>query len=212
MSIKSIYIKNIVAFKYINIEFHSNVSILIGANGTGKTMALKAIYNKIKDIKPGEHDIIPERLDIEYSKDHKPGQVWMMEEDVNERWLDIQLQNLFAIDEKTRKKALKIAGELNTWKKKKYKEFRFISDTWGLSYGEKKLLMIATWLACAKEGDMIILDQPENGLHIAVQDELIDLIEDKKGVQAIIVTHSPHILNGHFDELADTPMNPKGSE
>lgn len=203
MAIKSITITNIVDYKRIKIEFNSNVSVLIGVNGRGKTMALKAIYNKVKGIKPGEHNLIPEKLNIEYSKDHKQGQVWMMEEDVNERWLDIQLQNLFTMGKETREKALEIAGKLNSWKKKEYKEFRFISDTRNLSYGEKKLLVIATWLACAKEGDMIMLDLPENGLHIAVQDELIDLIEDQKGVQAIIVTHSPHVLNGHFDEMAE---------
>lgn len=204
MAIESININKIVAFDHIKFDFHYNVSILIGPNGTGKTMALKAICAKLKGNKPGEHDLVPEKLDIKFTKDHKPGLVWMMEEHVSEKWLDFELQNLFKVDQKTREEALEIAGKFNKWKAKDYKEIRFFGDTRDLSFGEKKILVIATWLARAVDGDVIILDQPENGLHIESQEALIDLIErEKQGVQAIIATHSPYILNGHCEELAE---------
>lgn len=212
MSIISIYIKNIASFESVKMTFgdwwYEKVSVLIAKNGVGKTMALKAIYAKLKGVKPGEHDLIPEKLDIKFTEDHKPGLVWMMEENASEKKLDFELQNLFKVDQKVREKALEIAGKLNEWKEKEYKGIRFFGDVKELSYGEKKILVIATWIARAMDGDVIILDLPENGLHIEAQEQIIRLISDsEKKINAIIATHSPHVLCNEEERLAETEYN-----
>ena len=45
MKIKSIYIKNLKALKDFHVDFNTNVNVLIGENGFGKTTILETIYN-----------------------------------------------------------------------------------------------------------------------------------------------------------------------
>ncbi|MPN35496.1 hypothetical protein SDC9_182994 [bioreactor metagenome] len=53
---------------------------------------------------------------------------------------------------------------------------------------------------------MLLIDEPEISLHIAWQkmfmDDLIK-IADYKGIKAIVATHSPQILNGHWENQID---------
>ena len=73
-------------------------------------------------------------------------------------------------------------------------EFSPTNVGFGLSYA----LPIIVALLSAKEGDLIIVENPETHLHPAGQSEIAKLIAyaAQIGVQVIVETHSDHIING----------------
>ena len=53
---------------------------------------------------------------------------------------------------------------------------------------------------------LILVDEPEISLHVAWQQEFIDELMEickLKNMQAIVATHSPNIVNNHWDLLVD---------
>ena len=72
-----------------------------------------------------------------------------------------------------------------------------------LSSGEKNdLVMFYNLIFNSREGSVVLIDEPEISLHIEWQEEYIDrLLEicEMNGLQAIVATHSPNIVNGHFE-------------
>lgn len=76
-----------------------------------------------------------------------------------------------------------------------------------LSAGEIQLTAFYTELAFdAMEGTLLLVDEPEISMHIMWQFGLVDEVEricKATGAYAIIATHSPQILNGHFDLQVD---------
>jgi predicted ATPase len=73
-------------------------------------------------------------------------------------------------------------------------KFRPENVGFGLTY----VLPVVTAVLSAKEGDLIIIENPEAHLHPAGQSAVSKLIAlaAQSGVQIIIETHSDHILNG----------------
>ncbi len=76
-----------------------------------------------------------------------------------------------------------------------------------LSSGEKNdLLMFYKLIFNARKGDLVLIDEPEISWHIEWQEEFLDLllkICEMNGIQAIVATHSPNIVNGHFELYAE---------
>lgn len=58
--------------------------------------------------------------------------------------------------------------------------------------------------------DFIIIDEPENSLHISWQEQLIDVLNNlakRNGKEALIFTHSPHIIANSLDSLCEVEMS-----
>ena len=76
-----------------------------------------------------------------------------------------------------------------------------------LSSGEKNILFVYFELLFNTSGfDVILIDEPEISLHIEWQERFIDdilKISSLSDIQVIIATHSPNIVNGHFDLFVD---------
>jgi len=73
-----------------------------------------------------------------------------------------------------------------------------------LSSGEQNdLVMFYTLLATPNS--LIIIDEPEISWHIVWQEDFLDQLLDicrMRNLQAIVTTHSPNIINGHFELIA----------
>lgn len=76
-----------------------------------------------------------------------------------------------------------------------------------LSSGEKNdLVMFYNLIFNSERGSLVLIDEPEISLHIEWQEEYLDCllgICDLNGLQAIVATHSPNIVNGHFELYAE---------
>lgn len=76
-----------------------------------------------------------------------------------------------------------------------------------LSSGEKNdLIMFYNLIFNSEKGGLVLVDEPEISLHIEWQEEYLDCllnICEMNGLQAIIATHSPYIVNGHFELYAE---------
>ncbi len=74
-----------------------------------------------------------------------------------------------------------------------------------LSSGEKELLKLYSMARSASDGDVIILDEPEQSLHFEWQETLLEDIRKLAGgnVQMIVTTHSPSIvMDGWVNSIA----------
>lgn len=86
-----------------------------------------------------------------------------------------------------------------------------------LSSGEKNdLVIFYNLLFEIDSNDLLIVDEPEISQHIELQelfiDELIDIVSrynrsENSSLQAIVATHSPHVLNGHYNLLINKKVN-----
>lgn len=79
-----------------------------------------------------------------------------------------------------------------------------------LSSGEKHdFVMFFNLIFNSEDKDIVLIDEPEISLHISWQESYLDyLLEicELNGLQAIIATHSPSIVNGHFELYAKKTM------
>lgn len=85
-------------------------------------------------------------------------------------------------------------GEGDRLTKQYLKSYKSINVGFGITY----VLPLIIALVSAKKGDIIMIENPEAHIHPAGQRVLGELIAraGRGGVQAIIETHSDHILNG----------------
>lgn len=76
-----------------------------------------------------------------------------------------------------------------------------------LSSGEKNdLIMFYNLIFNSEKGGLVLVDEPEISLHIEWQEEYLDCLLSickMNGLQAIVATHSPNIINGHFELYAE---------
>lgn len=74
------------------------------------------------------------------------------------------------------------------------KEYTALNVGFGITY----VLPIIVAILKAKEGDLLIIENPESHLHPAGQSKIAELcaIASANGVQIIVETHSDHFLNG----------------
>lgn len=80
-----------------------------------------------------------------------------------------------------------------------------------LSSGEQsEIIMLYDFLFEIQKDSILLIDEPENSLHVAwqirVKDDLKGIAE-ASGIQIIIATHSPQILAGDFDDSFDLLEN-----
>lgn len=77
-----------------------------------------------------------------------------------------------------------------------------------LSSGEKQLIILLVFSILSdqenRKGKIFLVDEPELSLHIAWQKKLLDkMIKYGEKTQLIVATHSPDIVNHHFDKLVE---------
>lgn len=79
-----------------------------------------------------------------------------------------------------------------------------------LSHGERQAMTLLAYQVFTvlrnKKPDLLLFDLPETGMHIEWQREYLDILLDTcecNKQQAVITTHSPAIINGHFDLYCD---------
>ena len=76
-----------------------------------------------------------------------------------------------------------------------------------LSSGEKNdFVMFYRLIFNTPKYGIVLIDEPEISLHIEWQEEYLDRLLDickMNDLQAIVATHSPNIVNGHFDLFVD---------
>lgn len=74
-----------------------------------------------------------------------------------------------------------------------------------LSSGEKhNFILFYELIFNSNAQSVFLIDEPEISLHVAWQMQFIDILKEickSNGIQAIIATHSPDIVNGHNDLL-----------
>ena len=80
-------------------------------------------------------------------------------------------------------------------------------DFAALSSGEKHdFIMFYNLIFNAEKGSMVLVDEPEISLHIEWQESYLDHLIEICAIhqmQAVVATHSPHIISSHFDCLVD---------
>lgn len=76
-----------------------------------------------------------------------------------------------------------------------------------LSSGEQnEIFMLYRLIFTVKDKSILLIDEPENSLHVEWQYEFVDDIEEiarAKDVQVIIATHAPAIVNNRWDKAYD---------
>lgn len=80
-----------------------------------------------------------------------------------------------------------------------------------LSSGEKNdFVMFYNLVFDSQKNGLVLIDEPEISLHIEWQEEYLDHLLDicnMNGLQAIVATHSPNIVNGHFELYAERGLS-----
>lgn len=80
-----------------------------------------------------------------------------------------------------------------------------------LSSGEQsEIIMLYDFLFEIQKDSILLIDEPENSLHVAWQIRIkndLKNIAETNGIQVIIATHSPQILAGDFDDSFDLLEN-----
>ncbi len=75
-----------------------------------------------------------------------------------------------------------------------------------MSSGEKNdFVMFYSLVFNSQNANLVLIDEPEISLHIEWQETYIDTllkICEMNGLQSIVATHSPNIINGHFELYA----------
>ena len=190
-------VKNYKNFKLNKISFNvpkGKVVGLIGANGSGKTTTIKAILNLIK-INNGQIKIFDkdfrgllkqdrEKIGVILDDSFLPSQ--LMTEDI-----DIIMSKFYS-----------------NWNSKLYK--KYIKD-FDLPYGEmiknfSSGMKMKLKIACAlsHESELLILDEPTNGLDPVFRYDFLDLLSDlvvKKGISILISSHITTDLEHIADEI-----------
>jgi predicted ATPase len=97
-----------------------------------------------------------------------------------------------------------------TYGKTTTQDFTPLNVGFGITY----VLPIITAILKAKEGDLIIIENPETHLHPKAQSKIAKLcaIAASSGIQIILETHSDHILNGIRVATKENILKPKQSK
>lgn len=76
-----------------------------------------------------------------------------------------------------------------------------------LSSGEQQeIIMLYYAIFGVRRNSLLLIDEPENSLHVAWQNHYLDELEriaEKQNLQVLVATHSPQIIGGRWDECYD---------
>lgn len=216
------------------------ITIFYGDNGSGKSTLLniitecvnknnEIIKRKNKLVKSGYFDMYITECKY-YQENQIPfGSKLICSEDIFENILNKRIENQRKNDERTnleelyRKfkynpvdysslETLSISVETRSKTKSKFIKSRVEKNTLEFSNGQTSLEFFDKEL---QEGNLYLLDEPENSLSPKFQLELIQLISDLSrffNCQFIIATHSPFILsipNAQIYDLDSIPVTQK---
>lgn len=216
MFITSVHVNDLFGLYNMSIEFTNEVSIVIGPNGCGKSTILKLIDDTVTGIKcnipateskvvlaSGEEltpdtcreavsvyqmSMIPDLSTCLKSVEHDADQICMFTSIINKAFEVMQ-----------KKIIVKDQGFVITRNDKE------INQAW-LSASEQYLISLYFNLIFKAKNCLVIIDDLGEGLHIEVQESLIDNIKaiaKQNALQVIAVTHSPNVINDHLNLIAE---------
>lgn len=187
--------------KSVNITSYSNV---VDANDLGKYGQYTAHYIDIRSNEPVAFDNILHRNTL--TKDEVTGKEFLNKTLINQ--INLWLGEISpGVSVRTTKVSSDIVLLEFVFKQPNFgntNRFKPENVGFGISYA----LHVVTALLKAKQGDLLIIENPESHIHPRGQAELGKLIAlvAQNDVQIIIETHSDHILNGIRVGIKENPM------
>lgn len=173
-----------------NITFNSGVNLLIGANGCGKSTLLRVMSGQQTDDA------------VAISKDSARVVLYDKSNALNTECFGFpHFVSLMNESFKGTKKQFSENGTIT----QNGKEIPFEV----LSSGEQHWIKMFAFLYTHKDCTVCI-DEPENGLHIAVQEKFINEVKfvcELNNLQVIVATHSPSIVYEHIDNIVQWQDN-----
>ncbi|WP_342377897.1 ABC transporter ATP-binding protein [Bacillus thuringiensis] len=149
------------------------VTAIVGPNGVGKTTTVQILSNIIKNDNSSIKNLNARKkilyLDIEYL---------VFDELTAKEFIELNAKN----NKKSRKE---VAAILNEFEGLNIKEFLF-TKLKGLSLGQKQKLIIL--IAFMSNADVLIFDEPFNGLDYKSEKKLKDLLKENKFKFTIVIT------------------------
>ena len=207
MFITSVRVNNLFGLYNMSLKFTNDVSIVIGPNGCGKSTLLKLIDDTVTGIKcniPATESKVVlasgEELTPDTCREAVPVYQMSMIPDLSTCLKGVehnadQICMFTSIIDKAfkivRKKIMpKDQGFIITQKDKE------VNQAW-LSASEQYLISLYFCLIFKAKNCLVFMDNFGEGLHIEVQESLIDNIEaivKQNNLQVILVTHSPNVI------------------
>ena len=190
------YQTKIDTIKNINIKVDKgSFTCIIGENGSGKSTLIKCILGLVKGysgdiIKPEHIGYLPQKSDIQ---SHFPATI---EEVVLSGTISNNVKSIFYKKE-NKKNAKQVMQNLGIYDIRK----KCFAD---LSGGQQQRVLIARALCATK--DIIILDEPTNGLDqtIALQTyELLQELKEKQGITILMVSHDIVRVLNYADKIIE---------
>lgn len=192
--------KTFVIFKKgLTIEFDSNITVIVGDNGCGKTSLIRNIAFPKKEFDECKYTLDDE---LQQECEKEVSQKWLNNED---RQLNLFKLPTYVIVEKNIHKNSHIAG---------YKDFftdntgfmppQHMLDIWDMesfSNGENNLDFLGSLKSI--KNSILVLDEPETSLSLKSQIKILDLIKELAiENQVILITHSEKLM-GLVDNVYD---------
>ncbi len=185
--------KKFTAVNNINLEIKSGaITGFVGKNGAGKTTTLRAMINCISPTK-GEIlinglDSVRDATTIKSAISYMPGDVALYE--------NVKIEEILKFCANEDKAILAEAYELC-----QYFELDINKKARELSLGNRKKVSIV--LALMKKSDVLILDEPTNGLDPLMQEKFFKKIIEKKenGSTIFLSSHNLSEIDKHCDRV-----------
>jgi predicted ATP-binding protein involved in virulence len=187
---------NLVGKYDYELTLREGVNILVGPNGTGKTLMLRIMQSIVggrtfHNLKTPYDEVVITMSDGRilsnpYEKIENYGIVYL---DEDRQIFRNNFEWCYAPSEDTLAKFDYFGND-------------YIPD----SFGGRNLKEIISTVECAPIGTIILLDLVEIGLHIEWQEKLVDVlmeIAEKDDKQIILTTHSPNVVCDHFNLIID---------
>ena len=182
--------------KKINLKINKgSFTCIVGENGSGKSTLLKCILGLVKGytgeiIKPSHIGYLPQKSDIQA---HFPATI---EEVVLSGTISNNVRSMFyKKEDKETAKEVMIKLGIYDIRKKCFAE---------LSGGQQQRVLIARALCATK--DIIILDEPTNGLDPSIAIQIYDLLHDlkeKENITILMVSHDIERALNYADKVIE---------
>lgn len=190
--------------KNLNIEFPKNkVTVITGHNGSGKSTLVKLIMGIIT---PTSGKILADNKDItslSISERANMGLTIAFQQPVRFKGLTVgDLISLASKKQKNLSDACEYLAKVGLCAKDYVS--RELDDR--LSGGELKRIELA--IALAKDGDVLLFDEPEAGIDLWSFDGLVNIFKELKNKTVIIVSHQKKVIdNADYILLLNSSQN-----